>query len=237
MIPPMPALAPAGLRPEPPPGRGAGSRRSGPTLLPVRRSSPVPVEFIGRARTLRDRVAKAHLQWTKAAAQLTAPLLPRGDFTPIFTRQTLAVTAARWRKLPQWGRLRPTASTITRDRVAIGELRLIQFRSYMTSWGEDELAVAITAVSVTMAQPSTFKFDSLPLALIGLHALARRYGRGADRRDLAVIRDLLPIIPAAPGILRDGGECEIPTSDGGRWIGSRMGLDGKPVVGIRTFVA
>jgi hypothetical protein len=74
------------------------------------------------------------------------------------------------------------------------------------------------------------------LAEVGSHGLARRFERGADRRDLAVLRDLLPIIPAAPGILRAGGECAVAAGDGGRWIGSRMGLN-KPVVGIRTFVA
>jgi hypothetical protein len=202
-----------------------------------RRSSAVPVEFIGKARMLRDRIARAYDAWSAAADQLTAPLRPSGGFTPVFTRQSIAVTAARWRNLPQWGRLRPVASTNDRDRLSLGELRLIPFRTVMEAWDADELSVAIAAVSVGMARPSIFGLDLRLLAIVGLHALARRFERGADRRDLAVLRDLLPIIPAAPGILRAGGECEIAAADGGRWIGSRMGCDGRPVIGLRTFVA
>ena len=140
------------------------------------------MEFIGKARVLRDRVAKAHDQWTKAAEQLTAPLLPRDGFTPVFTKGMLSITAARWLKLPEWGRLRPVAHTNDRDgRLALGELRLIPFRTIMETWTEDELAIALALVSVAMARaPSTFNFDSQLLAIIGLHALARRFERGAD---------------------------------------------------------
>jgi hypothetical protein len=92
-------------------------------------------------------------------------------------------------------------------------------------------------VRLRMVKAMPFVEHRRILAEVGSHGLARRFERGADRRDLALIRDMLALVPAAPGILARGGECEIAVSGGGLWIGSRMGCDGRPVVGIRTFVA
>jgi hypothetical protein len=98
-------------------------------------------------------------------------------------------------------------------------------------------------VSAGLTLPSTFALDVRLLAVIGLHALARRFGRGADRGNLAVIRDLLPIIPAVPGILREASirreahNFEVSCPAGGRWIGSVKVIDARPTLVIRTYVA
>jgi hypothetical protein len=86
-----------------------------------------------------------------------------------------------------------------------------------------------------MALPSCFVFDSSTLAVVGLHGLARRYARGADRRDIAVVRDLVALAVAVPAALAKGGEFQIAAGEG-RWIGSRMLLEGKPVAAVRTYV-
>jgi hypothetical protein len=198
-------------------------------------SSRVPAEFVGRARVLRARVAGAHTAWVDAAGQLTAPLLPRGGFTPVFDPRLLWLIEARWKELPEWGRLRAVASTIDSDKLSIAELRIIPFRHRMAGWSQDELAVALGVIAVAMQRPSTFLIEVKLAATLGLHALARRYERGADRRDLAVLRDVLPIALAAPAALRAGGEFEVGAGDG-RWIGSVMDCDRRSCLVVRTFV-
>jgi hypothetical protein len=208
-----------------------------PALAAVKRPDPsafVPAEWRGRARALRSRVADAHQQWEAAAMALTTPLCQRDGFTPIFTRQSLSVTAARWRSLPQaWGRLRLVARN-DGGTLSIAEIRLVDFRSRMAGWREDELGVAIAVFAVTMAQPSAFTVESKIVALAGLHALARRYERG-ERTDLGVARDLLALALTAPGILARGGEFAVDGREG-RWIGARMALDGQSVAAARTYV-
>jgi hypothetical protein len=211
----MPAIATAAARPDP--------------------SKFISAEWRGRARTLRSRIANAHSQWEAAALALTAPLCQRGEFLPIFTKGSLRLTEARWKALPQrWGRLRLVAHN-DGDRLSVAEFRMVDFRTRMAAWNGDELGLAVALVNVEMKLPSAFSFDSQVLAIVGLHGLARRYARAADRSDLAVVRDLLPIAVAAPAALAKGGEFEIQAGDG-RWIGSRMALDGRPVMAVRTYV-
>jgi hypothetical protein len=212
----MPALATA-AKPRPEPG------------------SYVSAEWRGRARTLRSRIADAHSRWEAAAFTLTAPLCARGNFVPAFTKGSLRLTEARWKALPRaWGRLRLVAQN-DGDRLSIAEFRMVDFRTRMAAWNGDELGLAIALVSATMALPSSFNFSSKTLALVSLHALGRRYGRGADRSDLAVVRDLLPLAVAAPAALAGNREFAIAAGDG-RWIGARMALDGQTVAAIKTYV-
>ncbi len=196
----------------------------------------VSAEWRGRARSLRNRVAAAHSTWERAAVALTTPLCERDGFRPTFTKGSLRLTEARWKALPQaWGPLRNPVSTIAGGTLSIAELRAVDFRAAMAAWNGDELSIAVAVLSVTMTLPSTFSFGSKTLAIVGLHALARRYARGADRRDLAVVMDMLPIAVAAPAALARGGDFEIQAGEG-RWIGTRMLLDGKPVLSVRTYV-
>jgi hypothetical protein len=214
------------------------------TATAIARSRPdpahgrVPVEWIGRARLLRDRIAAAHVEWVETAGQLTAPLQPRDGFSPTFTNQTLALTAARWTALPErWGRLRPVVAQNDGAKLTILEMRCVPFRLTMAGWAEDELAVATAIVAVGMALPSTFMQEIRLVAAIGLHALARRFERGDRRDDLAVVRDLLPIGQEAPRALEVGGDFEVACCNGGKWAGAVMFCDDRPMLAVRTFVA
>jgi hypothetical protein len=71
------------------------------------------------------------------------------------------------------------------------------------------------------------------IAGVGLHALARRYQRGADRTDTAVLGDLLPIATDYRAVARAKGEFSIPAG-GGSWIGACGPFDAVAIV--RTFV-
>jgi hypothetical protein len=158
--------------------------------------SRVPAEFVGRARLLRGRIASAHRAWLDGAVDLAAPLMPRDDFTPTFTKQSLSVTAARWKSLPEWGRL-GVGAEIGRDRVQLAETRLAPFKMVMADWDEPELSIAVVLVSVQMRVPTTFTDTVRVLGVVGLHGIARRFERGSDRSEREVLRDFMSI-PVPP---------------------------------------
>jgi hypothetical protein len=200
---------------------------------PARR---VPVEFIGKARLLRDQVARAHTTYSEAVESLIAPLRPRAGFIPTFTRQTMSVFAGRWRDtIPQWGTFR-FVTKAQRTKLAIAETRITPFRATMDGWDQDELGVALAVVTAMIELPATLKIDLQVVVTVSLHALARRVERGDHKSDLAVLRDLLPLVSSHPNRMAKGGDFEIPGFHGGRWIGSRIGLDGKPVLAVRTYI-
>jgi hypothetical protein len=69
---------------------------------------------------------------------------------------------------------------------------------------------------------------------------ARRYDRGDDRTDTAVLRDLLPIVTVWPSVVRQPGSFAIPAGSG-IWRGevAPIVLNGEAltVLSISTFVA
>ncbi len=155
--------------------------------------SRLPAEWRGRARLLRDKIAEAHDHWFQAVTALTEPLQPRDGFTPQFTQETLRITAARWQNLPEWGRLRIASKLRNRSHLQIVETRLCPFRVMMQDWDDSEPSVAVMLTVLDLRLPSFYRESGQVLGAIGLHALGRRYERGADRSDGAVLRDLFAI--------------------------------------------
>src|SRR5437764_14911833 len=103
----------------------------------------------------------------------------------------LAALHRRWRALPAFGRMRLT-SKFDKGRLRITEMRVEPDRISLPGWDSGELALAIVLRMLTI-RPPAFSQRMMPLAFIGLHALARRYERGAARDDAAVLRDLAPL--------------------------------------------
>jgi hypothetical protein len=186
---------------------------------------------IGRARALRTKIATSHLAVEAIAGELLAPFRPRPGFTPMPRHAALRRMAARWRRLPAFGRLRLVISADP-GHLQILELRVTPSRIEADGWDEDELALAIKLTTIAI-RPPQFEEKHLLIAGIGLQALTRRYQRGADRADAAVLRDLLPIATGYRAIARAKGEFEVPAS-GGRWIGAVGPTDA--VALVRTFV-
>jgi hypothetical protein len=193
------------------------------------------MQWIGKARLLRGRIASAHRAWLDGAVDLAAPLMPRDNFTPTFTQQSLSVTAARWKSLPEWGRL---GSSVARepDRLLISETRLASFTVTMAEWDDPELSVAVTLSALDMRLPAAFSTCIRVIAAVGLHGIARRFERGSDRSERAVLRDFMPISAAWPDAVRSGRDFDVPALGGGRWIGAVMVHEKRPTLAVRTFV-
>jgi len=213
----MMGLASAGRRlaPRPPPGR-------------------VPVAFIGLARALRGRVAEAHAAREAAAERMLAPFRATARFTPMPRHKLLKVLAAAWRVLPDPGRLFLLAEA-EGGRLRITEIRAAPSRLMMGGWDAGEPALSLMLRDVRIVPPD-FRETAALLAIVGLHALARRYERCHVRTDPAVLRDLAPVGRSYADAVGRGGEFAIQTAGGGRWIGAVMASGDAPVLAVRTFV-
>lgn len=194
----------------------------------------VPVEFIGRARQLRNRIAESHAEATAATEQLILPLRPRPDFAPLYSRSVLGIGAARWRALPAFGRLF-LLSELNNGKLTLAEVRARASRMSLPGWDVKEPALSISLRAIDIA-PASFSERAAMLAVIGLHALARRYQRGYEHTDDAVLRDLAPIGREFVTAVSTFGEFRI-AAGGGFWIGAVANSNGSPVLCVRTFIA
>lgn len=194
-------------------------------------SGRVPSEFVGLARALHRKIADVHPAAEAAADRLLSPFRPRPCFTPMPRHAELRRLAQQWRRLPSFGRLRLVISSDP-GHLQILELRVTPSRIEADGWAEDEPALAIKLTTIAI-KPPEFEEKHLLIAGIGLHALARRYQRGADRADAAVLADLLPIATGYRATARAKGEFTIPAG-GGRWIGAVGPFDAAALV--RTYI-
>jgi hypothetical protein len=196
----------------------------------------VPVEYIGLARLLRDRIGLAHARAAAAGDALIRPLRPKPNFTPMPRHEKLRELVSRWRALPNFNRCGGMAE-FADGVLRIVELHLCPVRMRFATWNDDgdELAVALRLRLIRIAPPHFAERDEL-VADIGLHALARRFERGADRDDAAVLSDVTVLGPAWRAAAEAGGEFGIAVPSGGRWIGSVTRVRGEPVLAVRTFV-
>jgi hypothetical protein len=200
----------------------------------------VPPEFIGRARVLRDRLALPAATWAAGSRELLRPFAGPKNTNYLRRRTLLARLPDDWRRLPALGCL--DLRFTTRARVLdIIETRAIPYRVHTEGWHDDELAIALLRRHVRVRgdrRPPAVDQASRIFAVIGMHALARRYARGFDCADASVLRDLGALAERASwrtGIRGRAAELDVPVADG-CWRGSAAKLDGLPVLSIRTYV-
>jgi hypothetical protein len=193
----------------------------------------VPVEFIGLARQLIRKITTASPDAKARRETLVAPFRPTPGWQPMPRHTALKRLANRLRTPPALCRLRAVA------RFDAGELRVVELwakpaRLEHDAWAEDELALALLVRSITI-RPPEFVETNHRIAGLGLHALARRYQRAAPRTDRAVLADLVPLAEGYPSAVAAGGEFEIATPGGGRWVGAVA--PGSAVAIVRTFIS
>src|ERR1700722_6824050 len=102
--------------------------------------SLVPVEFIGLARSLRNRVVAARADG--AADRLLKPFPPRPGFPPSPSHKLMHRLAWDWCALPDVGRLSHIAN-LKEGRLALAELRVVPARIRFPDWDDDELALSL----------------------------------------------------------------------------------------------
>jgi hypothetical protein len=161
------------------------------------------------------------------------------NLTPFSRRTLLARLPDTWRDLPEFGRL--SLRIDPGDPVRMFETRAFPFIVGRDEWDADELsiAVAVRRLAVRLSPKPAVDSNVAIVAVIGLHGLARRYERGDDISDEAVLRDLEVLTDARAwrtGIRDSRSEFDVPVT-GGCWRGAAAMLDGQPALAVRTFVA
>jgi hypothetical protein len=149
----------------------------------------------------------------------------------------------RWWALPTGNRFPSARHCCDAGRLEFGDLWLRPSSLLQPGWSDNEPAVLLS-LRVIAIEPPSFSDESLIVATIGLHALARRYERGAGRADAAILRDLLALVPGYVATFQDNDEIEdgddfaIPApAGGGLWIGAAKVGGGVPsVLAVRTFI-
>jgi hypothetical protein len=214
-----------------------------PGPLAIRRTGNVPLEYIGRARLYRSKIATANAVAEPEVERLLAPFRPRPGFVPWPRHTMLRSLARRWGALPRGNRF-PSAAKRCCDvgKIELADLWLKPSRLLQPGWSDNELAITLS-LRIVSIEPPSFSDESLIVAQIGLHALARRYERGADRTEAAVLNDLLGLAPGYvatfgdPDEIEDGDDFAIPApAGGGFWIGAASQTGTAPKLLVRTFI-
>jgi hypothetical protein len=196
----------------------SATARTAPALAPP---GTVPAEFIGLARRLWLAVDAEARIIGPAQRRLIATLEelePRRGFRQRKVLPTLRQVTAHWRHLPSFARLAFKVEG-SAERFSLIEVRATPAKMHMAGWEDDELAIGIRLTEINF-QRRVLDIKRRPLGDACLHALARRYQRGVDRSDAAVLSDLWELAQAFPEQALTGGDFRVP-ADGGYWIGER----------------
>lgn len=203
-------------------------------------ASFVPHEFRGLARAFRSRVEAADLQRGVVLPRVLEPLQRRLFKSPIFRRETLIDAERDWAKLlPTFGRVAVEHNFTDLRAPQFAELRVIGSTHRLDEWeeGKREPGVAVAWVSIGV-QNRSWSASTRIVAILALHALARRIQRGRDQSDEALMKDI-----AALAALPLPSPTNIPATkhfvaaldDGAEWRGRYFNLKGQILLGTRTY--
>ncbi len=134
----------------------------------------------------------------------------------------MLVDAARmWRaEVPETGRL-VSGIAIDRKSLTITEVRVTITALRMNEWSAPgyEQGVAVMWLKVS-ARPGVMSLRTGSMALVNLHALARRVERGRDRSERAMLADLRKLATAAA--VREGAVAVVELAEGCCWAGEMI---------------
>ena len=174
------------------------------------------------------------LQWelTKLGAKR------RVCFSPLHLKNI----EAAWEALPSTFRLSVHAEYPSRKHLELSEVRLCPMKLHGPGWDDDseEENVGIQFVSLTVDKLQ-LEISTTRMHLVSQHALARRFQRGRDSSDAAVISDIRALLRIDPDEMLAGKEFTVAVHDG-QWRGSVLDVqpqdrDGPvKMAAVRTFV-
>ena len=200
----------------------------------------VPAEFIGRARAFRARIGAEDAEVGQTIQRIVAPLIARRRHKQTFRPEHLIVAERQFRlQVPAAARL---TLKIERDRhgLRIEEFRAAAGEFRFCSWNSDavdaDVGVVRVVLDATAWQP--LSFSGTIVVSVSLHALARRYQRGFDTTDDAILAELRDMALRHAGIVEAWGDFSI-ACDGGSWVGEvakvEIGEGSAPMLAVRTF--
>jgi hypothetical protein len=205
----------------------------------------IPMEFVGLARAFWRKVEADDKACGKVLDQVEAVLTARLRKKPSLRPEHVIAVERLWATMPSGFALSAPVAAHPRKRLHLSQFRLTAHLSRCKDWAEDEIehGVSLTVVTCETTKRGGYRINLEPVVTVCLHALARRFQRGRDRSEAAVLTDLSELgrgfVEQEPG----SGTICVP---GGQWRGgvSRTevsGQDGEVVststaLTIRTFI-
>ena len=167
-----------------------------------RPSTPVPPEFMGRARLLRDKIRREDVEFFPKLRSVSDKIWQRAKTNPIPRRADLQEWVYRWQRMPSSNRMMLLDARIDGLSCSAIDIQLCAVEQMHQNWGDDcapEPAVGIVAFShwftpaklspgkVTSRKrpkparvaiaPSTYEKLQQVRCSVSFHALARSYQR------------------------------------------------------------
>jgi hypothetical protein len=204
----------------------------------------VPREYVGQARLFCVRIEAAAKIASAAVQQIGADARAivqhrsswRAEHFPGFERQ--------WRQtLPDEGRIGLAIERNKRE-LTIAEVRLSPSRYEDVRWSQPFLqhSLGLMLCTFRLTTPAAFEIRRQAIAIIGIHAIGRRYQRGFDNTDRAIQTDISELAVNGPQLLgADSPAFSIPCLSG-IWVGaiepvSVSGSSDQRLLNVRSFIS
>lgn len=179
----------------------------------------VPHEFVGLARQLWRRIEVEDVACIKVLDRIEDILVERLRRKPTLRPEHVIDIERRWRAMPCEFRFFAPSYEHPKKLLRIREMRLSAHTAHASGWeaGEREQGLSVCLVTCEVTKGGAYTFSNQPLATVALHAVARRFQRGRDRSEAAVLADLFMLAAGLLNVERpDPGVVAI---DGGEWRG------------------
>jgi hypothetical protein len=190
----------------------------------------VPAEYRGLARCFRNEVRAVDEVMDPALAAIAKPLVARLRRHHRLRHELIAAAVKTYRMtVPSAFRFGEVEVTPDRDAFEIAETRATATWINSRDWDRDatEAGVAITCCTLAMRPRVGLVHVWMPVAIVSLHAIARRIERGADRSHGALLADLAVLIDG-------GGDGDHVATSGGFWRGEVETMEGTDKVAVRA---
>jgi hypothetical protein len=194
----------------------------------------VGAEWRGLARVYRDRVKVEDLAFERTSSTIASALRTRLKRHPRLRHEQMAGAVRNWRcGIPTTFRLGNLTTTLDRDEFAIAEPRLGVTWLHDDAWEDDEHEQGIAVMRYRLAlAKGKLRAHWQAVALVSLHAIARRIERGADRSHAALTADLARLLDADPC-------ADMVAASDGFWVGAVQEMEGREGVSrirsVRTW--
>ncbi len=182
--------------------------------------SHLPAEHRGEARLFQQAVAARDAAVIAALPRLTAPLRRRLASKPTLRPELMIDATRAWQTTISDDFTLDVRTRVRKGEFRIAELRVCATRWRSESWLEADPQPGISLVWLSLAiLHGELRYTPLPTCHLLLHALGRRFERGAGRGRADILRDLKTLGAG----LNDSPAEEIPVT-GGRWVGDRVAV-------------
>jgi hypothetical protein len=169
---------------------------------------PVPVEFVGLARAFRRTVGQSAACFKRDMEELVETITremnrPRRAANKL--RDNIRAEIRRgWLALPNRHRFilycLDETPRLGRGRLDLHAIRLTTMDTSAADWDNSEPGILLIRTRLSLDRKEV-AVTPMPIASLGLHALARRYERGRDRSEAVLLNDLWSIVLTITGVL------------------------------------